>query len=77
MNDEAVDTVFTKNFSAKLPLEFKGGELSYNINWYYGPADYKILTKYSSRKLDEVMPLGWGIFGWINRYVFIPSVGTP
>ena len=72
VHDEAVDTVFTKNFSAKLPLEFKGGELSYNMNWYYGPADYKILTKYE-RNLDEVMPLGWGIFGWINRYVFIPS----
>jgi len=74
VNDEAVDTVFTKNFSAKLPLEFKGGELSYNMNWYYGPADYKILTKYE-RNLDEVMPLGWGIFGWINRYIFIPAYG--
>ncbi|WP_313807267.1 membrane protein insertase YidC [Flavobacterium sp.] len=72
VNDEKVDTVFTKNFSAKLPLEFKGGELSYNMNWYYGPADYKILNDYD-RNLDEVMPLGWGIFGWINRYVFIPS----
>lgn len=74
VDDEAVDTVFTKNFSARLPLEFKGGELSYNMNWYYGPADYKILTKYE-RNLDEVMPLGWGIFGWINRYIFIPAYG--
>ncbi|KGO90665.1 membrane protein insertase YidC [Flavobacterium suncheonense] len=72
VHDDKVDTVFTKNFSAKLPLEFKGGELSYNMNWYYGPADYKILNKYD-KNLDEVMPLGWGIFGWINRYVFIPS----
>ncbi len=71
VKDEKVDTLYTKNFTAKMPLEFKGGELSYNMNWYYGPSDYKILNNYD-KNLDEVMPLGWGIFGWINRYVFIP-----
>lgn len=75
VKDEEVDTTFTKNFVAKVPLEFKGGELSYNMNWYYGPADYDILNNYD-RNLDEVMPLGWGIFGWINRYVFIPVFGA-
>lgn len=71
VKDEKVDTLYTKNFTARMPLEFKGGELSYNMNWYYGPSDYKILNEYD-KNLDEVMPLGWGIFGWINRYVFIP-----
>ena len=75
VKDEKVDTLFTKNFTAKMPLEFKGGELSYNMNMYYGPSDYKILNGYD-RNLDEVMPLGWGIFGWINRYVFIPVFGA-
>ncbi|ESU22708.1 putative inner membrane protein translocase component YidC [Flavobacterium enshiense DK69] len=74
VNDEEKDTVYTKNFAAKLPLEFKNGELNYAMNWYYGPADYKILNSYD-KNLDEVMPLGWGIFGWINRYVFIPAYG--
>lgn len=74
VHDEKIDTVFTKNFSAKLPLAFKNGELNYAMNWYYGPADYKILNSYN-KNLDEVMPLGWGIFGWINRYVFIPAYG--
>ncbi|HSD15249.1 MAG TPA: membrane protein insertase YidC [Flavobacterium sp.] len=74
VHDEEKDTVYTKNFSAKLPLAFKNGELNYAMNWYYGPADYKILNSYD-KNLDEVMPLGWGIFGWINRYVFIPAYG--
>ncbi|OIQ20106.1 MAG: membrane protein insertase YidC [Flavobacterium sp. MedPE-SWcel] len=74
VKDEEVDTLFTKSFSTKIPLEFKGGELSYNMNWYYGPSDYDILDGYD-RNLDEVMPLGWGIFGWINRYIFIPVYG--
>lgn len=72
--NEDVDTVYTKNFTAKLPLEFKNGAINYTMNWYYGPAKYQILNDYD-RNLDEVMPLGWGIFGWINRYVFIPAFG--
>lgn len=71
VQDEAVDTLYTKAFSSTLPLELKGGELNYNMNWYYGPTDYKILNDYD-RNLDEVVPLGWGIFGWINKYIFIP-----
>jgi YidC/Oxa1 family membrane protein insertase len=74
VDDEKVDTVFTKNFTAQVPLEFKNGALNYNMNWYYGPAKYEILNDYE-RNLDEIMPLGWGIFGWINRYIFIPVFG--
>ena len=71
VKDEKVDTTFTKNFKSVIPLAFKGGEINYNMNWYYGPTDYRILNDYK-RNLDEIVPLGWGIFGWINRYVFIP-----
>ena len=74
VDDEKVDTVFTKNFTAKVPLEFKNGALNYNMNWYYGPSDYTILNDYE-KNLDEILPLGWGIFGWINRYIFIPVFG--
>jgi len=74
VDDEEVDTIFTKNFVAQVPLEFKNGALNYNMNWYYGPAKYEILNGYE-RNLDEIMPLGWGIFGWINRYIFIPVFG--
>ena len=74
VKDEEVDTVFTKSFEAKLPLEITGGEIDKNMDWYFGPTDYKVLNAYG-RNLDEVVPLGWGIFGWINRYVFIPLFG--
>ena len=74
VKDEKIDTVYTKNFVAQLPLEFKNGALNYNMNWYYGPSNYKILNDYK-RNLDEIIPLGWGIFGWINRFIFIPVFG--
>lgn len=72
VQDEEIDTLQTKSFASVIPLEFKGGEVNYNMNWYYGPTDYKILNSYN-RNLDEIVPLGWGIFGWINRYLFIPT----
>ena len=72
VKDEKIDTVFTKSYKSVMPLAFKGGEINYNMNWYYGPTDYRILNNYE-RNLDEIVPLGWGIFGWINRYVFIPT----
>ncbi|MDT0676050.1 membrane protein insertase YidC [Autumnicola musiva] len=71
VEDEEVDTVYTKAFATSVPLELQGGELTYNMDWYYGPTDYKILDDYD-RNLDEIVPLGWGIFGWINKYIFIP-----
>jgi len=72
--DDAVDTVFTKKFKAVLPLAFKNGEIDQKMNWYYGPTDYKLLKSYD-RNLEDIVALGWGIFGWINRHAFIPMYG--
>ncbi|MBF6654143.1 membrane protein insertase YidC [Flavobacterium columnare] len=74
VKDAAVDTTFTKKFGAILPLAYTNGELDYKMNWYYGPSDYKILNAYD-RNLDEIIPLGWGIFGWINKFIFVPLFG--
>ena len=74
VDDVERDTIFTKSFKANIPLAFKNGDLSHEMNWYYGPADYKILNSYK-RNLDEIVPLGWGIFGWINKFLFIPAYG--
>lgn len=71
VKQEDDSAAFLKNFNAKMPLEYKGGELSYNMNLYMGPSDYNILNDYK-RNLDEIVPLGWGIFGWLNRWIIIP-----
>ena len=74
VKDVKVDTVYTKNFKATLPLAYKNGEIDYKMNWFYGPSDYKILNSYD-KNLDEIIPLGWGIFGWINKFIFVPLFG--
>ena len=74
VKDEEIDTVYTKKYGARMLLEPKAGGLSYNMNMYYGPTDYKIFKSYD-RNLDEAMPLGWGIFGWLNKFLVIPLFG--
>lgn len=72
--DEARDTVFTKQFKATVPLTFQNGELDYKMNWYFGPTDYATLKAYD-KDIEKIVPLGWGIFGWINMFIFIPLFG--
>lgn len=74
VEDEEVDTLYTKQYSADALLEPTNGELNYAMDMYYGPMDYQILNDYD-RGLDEAMPLGWGIFGTINKYIIIPLFG--
>jgi len=75
VKDEAIDSVFTKRYSLKTPLELSNGELNYNMKWFYGPSNYKRLKAYEGTDLEETADLGWGIFGTINRWIFIPIFG--
>ncbi|MFQ3296830.1 MAG: YidC/Oxa1 family membrane protein insertase [Polaribacter sp.] len=70
--NEEIDTVFTKKFELKTPLELSNGELNYNMKWFYGPNDYNLLTEYEGTNLADSADLGWGIFGFLNRAVFYP-----
>tara|TARA_R110002126_G_scaffold286314_2_gene437913 strand:+ start:9689 stop:11563 length:1875 start_codon:yes stop_codon:yes gene_type:complete len=74
VQDEKIDTVFTKKYELKTPLILTGGELNYNMKWFYGPSDYNLLSseKYEGTNLDEIADLGWGIFGFLNRNLFYP-----
>ncbi len=72
--DDKIDTLFTKQFKSKVPLASQNGEINQKMHWYYGPTDYKTLNAYN-KNLEDIVPLGWGIFGWINRYMFIPLYG--
>ncbi|UCE93434.1 MAG: membrane protein insertase YidC [Flavobacteriaceae bacterium] len=72
VQNEDTDTIYTKQYRALIPLQAKNGELAYNMNMYYGPVDYAVLSKYKGKQMDRIVSLGWGIFRWINKYVFIP-----
>lgn len=72
-NEENKDVKYTKNLKSTFPLKTKGGELSESLHFYFGPSDYNVLKQYNDKyELTELIPLGWGIFGWLNKWLFIP-----
>ena len=71
--NEGKEVKYTKNFLTFLPIKAKSGELSESLHFYFGPSDYNVLKKYNNKyELTELIPLGWGIFGWLNKWLFIP-----
>jgi YidC/Oxa1 family membrane protein insertase len=74
VKDAKIDTTFIKQFKTLVPLAFNNGEIDYKMNFYFGPTDYKLLKSYD-KNLNKIIPLGWGIFGWINMFIFIPLFG--
>ena len=72
VEDDSKTQGFTKEYASVIPLEMQGGELSQQLYWYYGPTDVEVLDTYEELGLADSIPFGWGIFGWINRYIFTP-----
>jgi len=68
--NDALDKTFTKRFLANIPLSLdSNNQLSFSM--YYGPTDYETLKEYNLN-LENSVPIGWGIFGWLNRFIFFP-----
>ena len=68
--NDALDKKFTKRFLANIPLSLdSNNQLSFSM--YYGPTDYETLKEYNLN-LENSVPIGWGIFGWLNRFIFFP-----
>ena len=70
-SDEALEEKFTKSFETVYPLTFTSGNLNTKFTFYYGPTDYKTLQNLEG-DLETSIPMGWGIFGWINKFIFLP-----
>ncbi|MDC1394557.1 membrane protein insertase YidC [Flavobacteriaceae bacterium] len=73
IKEESKTIGYTKIYETKAPLQLVGGVLDYDMNVYLGPTDVKELAEFPTLGLEDSIPFGWGIFGWINRYVFTPT----
>jgi YidC/Oxa1 family membrane protein insertase len=68
--NDALDKKFTKRFLANIPMSLDSdNQLSFSM--YFGPTDYETLKEYNLN-LENSVPIGWGIFGWLNRFIFFP-----
>ena len=66
---------FIKDLAAnfKIPYQHKTNE-QLSFQFYFGPNHYTTLKSYNSG-FEELVPLGWGIFGWVNKYIIINLFG--
>lgn len=60
-----------KKFSSKISIPFSPQMANYKSQFYFGPNKYSTLNKYDIG-IQKLVPLGWGIFGWVNRWLVIP-----
>jgi len=66
------DSVYVKSLASTvgLPYESKNAN-ALKMSFYFGPNHFNTLKNYDLQ-LEKQIPLGWGIFGWINRFAVIP-----
>jgi YidC/Oxa1 family membrane protein insertase len=64
-------TDIVKSMSSVFTLPFNHNDnATYAMRFYFGPNHYQTLKK-MDLMLEKQIPLGWGIFGWVNRYFVI------
>ena len=73
-SEENLEEKFTKTFKTSYSLGLTNGNLNTQLTFYNGPTDYDSLKALDS-DLETSIPMGWGIFGWINRVIFLPLFG--
>ena len=69
---------YLKAYEAEMSVAFDPtGKVPTTFQLFLGPNQYKLLSSYDDKSdsklgLNKIIPLGWGIFGWVNRYAIIP-----
>jgi YidC/Oxa1 family membrane protein insertase len=71
LEDENSPLLRFNQAEAVIPFDFEQNDDA-AMRFFFGPNHFYTLNSYEGLDLHEILPLGWGIFGWINRYVVIP-----
>lgn len=75
--DKQLKSNEVKDMHAEMYLDFESEKHKvYNLSYYFGPNQYYTMQEaqlgIENHQLQRVIPMGWGIFGWVNRYVVVP-----
>lgn len=67
------DTLFSKRYGAKLFFaEEPSDHAVLDMRMYLGPNQFNTLRRTGIPQFSRIIDLGWGIFGWMNRFLVIP-----
>jgi YidC/Oxa1 family membrane protein insertase len=63
---------FVKTITAQLSMPYKhSSSEKFGMAFYFGPTQYNTLKAYDL-DLEEIIPLGWSVFSYINKWMIIP-----
>ncbi len=68
-SEENSADIKTVTASLTIPYTHESNE-SFGMKFYFGPNHYKSLAKLDV-ELERIIPMGWGIFRWVNKYIVI------
>jgi YidC/Oxa1 family membrane protein insertase len=74
------DPTFVKDMTMESTIAYSSEQANpATFDFYFGPNDYPLLSSLDKKispdenlDLTRLVPLGWGIFRWINKFVVIP-----
>ena len=71
LTDEAKDN-YVKQLTASFSIPFDHlRNQAFPMKYYFGPNHYNSLKSYG-KNYEDIIPLGWGVFGWVNMGLIIP-----
>ena len=70
VSSEDKNQIYTKNYFSEYEFD-SNGEINENFKLYFGPSEFNTLNSYNLG-IEKSIYFGWGIFGWINKYIFNP-----
>jgi len=75
------DDTYMKKYASTTSVDFDPKlENPIHFYFYFGPNDYNLLKRYDKTKfegqdlqLEQLVPLGWSLFRYINKWIIIPT----
>lgn len=66
------ETNYVKKLTVGLTMPVSGSKIEkFGMAMYLGPNKYDVLKSHGE-ELQDIINLGWGIFGWVNQFAVIP-----
>ncbi len=69
---ENPESKYVKTITTVLSIPFKhSSSEKFGMSFYFGPTQYNTLKEYDL-DLEKIIPLGWSVFSYINKWMIIP-----
>ena len=62
---------YVKDLNSEFGINYDNKNHEYDFDLYFIPNKYSLLAQFD-RGFESLVPLGWGIFGWVNKFLVIP-----